>query len=73
MSIFRNLKKVLENTFYFRVYDVNGLIHRKNNYKIVTINFYIFYKKNLGVFYVNIFILTNVDKFYINYIHSIRM
>ena len=45
MSKNENPKKVLKKTLEFEVLDHNALIHRKNNAKNVTINFYIFLNK----------------------------
>jgi hypothetical protein len=42
MSKNKKSKKVLEKTLCNQVLEHNGLNHRKNNYKVVTIDFYLF-------------------------------
>jgi hypothetical protein len=54
MSIFRNPKKVLKKGVLNEVSDLNDVNHRKNNYKNVMINFYIFLKNYLGIYSVRL-------------------
>jgi hypothetical protein len=60
MSIFENPKKVLKKGTFFEVCDENAHKIKKMFFKIVTIFFYIFCKKYLGIFYVSL-IYTNDD------------
>jgi len=50
MSNFQNPNDFMKKAFKFPPPDHNGLIHKNNHLKFVTINFNIFCEKDLGIF-----------------------